>query len=229
MIRRLLRLARLGLQLALVALPWALRRPLLAAFFGYRIDPTARIGLAWVYPARLAMGPGSSIGHLTVCKGLAALELGAHASIGRGNWITGFPAGDARHFAQRADRRPELLVGEHAAITNRHLIDCTDLVEIGAFTTFAGFRSQILTHSIDLRESRQSCRPVRIGRYCFVGTGCTLLGGAELPDHSVLGAMSLLNRAETATYTLYGGVPAKPLRALDASYAYFRRDVGFVD
>lgn len=229
MICRIARLARVVVQLMLVALPWPLRRPLLVACFGYRIDRTARIGLAWVYPARLVMGPGSSIGHLTLCKGLAVVELGAHASIGRGNWITGFPAGDARHFAHCTERRPELHVHEHAAITNRHLIDCTDLVEIGAFTTFAGFRSQILTHSIDLVECRQSCRPVRIGRYCFVGTGCTLLGGAELPDYSVLAAMSLLNRAETAPHTLYGGVPARTLRSLDPALAYFRRDVGFVD
>lgn len=213
----------------LLLLPWPVRRRLLVAAFGYHIDTTARIGLAWVYPDRLTMAPGSSIGHLTVCKGLARVALGAHASIGRGNWITGFPAGDARHFAHRVDRRPELVLGEHAAITNRHLIDCTDSVEVGAFTTVAGFGSQILTHSIDLAANRQSCAPVRIGRYCFVGTGCTLLGGAVLPDHSVLGAASLLNRAQDAPYTLYGGVPAKALRPLDRALGYFERERGFVD
>jgi acetyltransferase-like isoleucine patch superfamily enzyme len=217
------------LRALLVVMPWPLRRRLLVAAFGYRIDPSARIGLAWVYPERLSMGPGSSIGHLTVCKGLAAVSLGAHASIGRGNWITGFPAGDARHFAHRTDRRPELQVGEHAAITNRHIVDCTDLVEIGAYATFAGFRSQILTHSIDLLANRQSCAPVRIGRYCFVGTGCTVLAGSVLPDHSVLGAASLLNRAHEQRYTLYAGVPAEPRRPLDPSLAYFARERGFVD
>jgi acetyltransferase-like isoleucine patch superfamily enzyme len=210
-------------------LPWPLRRFLLGQLFGYRIDPSARIGLAWVYPERLVMGPGSSIGHLTVCKGLAALTMGPHATIGRGNWITGFPAGRSRHFAHRTDRCPELVIGAHAAVTNRHLIDCTDRVEIGEFATFAGLRSQILTHSIELATSRQSSAPVSIGRYCFVGTGCTLLGGSRLPDHSVLAAMSLLNRAHVATHTLYGGVPAKPLRALDPGLAYFHRPVGYVD
>jgi acetyltransferase-like isoleucine patch superfamily enzyme len=209
-------------------MPWPLRRLLLSAVFGYKLDPTAHIGLAWVFPDRLVLGPFATIGHLTVCKGLSLVQLGAHASIGRGNWITGFPAGNTRHFSHRTDRRPELLLGDHSAITNRHIIDCTDLVEIGAFSTFAGFRSQILTHSIDLTAGRQSCSPVRIGRFCFVGTGCTLLGGAALPDYSVLAAMSLLNRTHDVPYMLYGGVPARPLSQLNSSMVYFTRTTGFV-
>ena len=100
---------------------------------------------------------------------------------------------------------------------------------IGAFTTFAGFQSQILSHSIDLAASRQSSQPVTIGEYCFVGTNCVLLGGAVLPDRSVLGAKSLLNKAFTDTGYLYGGVPAKPLQPLPvADTAYFHREVGMV-
>ena len=154
---------------------------------------------------------------------------GPNSRIGRGNWITGFPLSGARHFLQEPDRMPELHVGTHAAITNRHLIDCTNRVELGAFSTFAGFRSQILTHSIDLGSCRQSSAPVRIGRYCFVGTGCTLLGGSSLPDFSVLAAMSLLNSAQSLTHRLYAGVPATEVRVLDDSLGYFRRTTGFVD
>jgi acetyltransferase-like isoleucine patch superfamily enzyme len=210
-------------------LPWPLRRGVLSACFGYQLHSTARIGLAWVFPDKLVMGAGTSIGHLTVCKGLALMELGAHSTIGRGNWISGYPKDGGRHFTHRVDRRPELRLGEHAAITNRHIIDCTDLVEIGAFSTFAGFRSQILTHSIDLKAGRQSCAPVRIGSYCFVGTGCTLLGGSVLPDYSALGAMSLLNSAFEESHTLYGGVPARAISRMDPSLPYFTRTRGFVD
>jgi hypothetical protein len=217
------------LQLLALFLPWSLRRRALGALFGYRIDPGARIGWAWIDPEQLEMGPGSAIGHLTVCKGLALLALDSHATIGRGNWITGYRRGGARHFLHQPDRAPQLRLGAHAAITNRHLIDCTHRVELGPFSTFAGFRSQILTHSIDLSACRQSSAPITIGRYCFVGTGCTLLGGAALPDYSVLAAMSLLNQPQTATHRLYGGVPAKDLGPLDESLGYFKRTVGFVD
>ena len=216
------------LRLLSLVLPWALRRRWLAQRFGYAIDPTARIGFAWVFPERLEMGPGASIGHLTVVKGLARLTLGEKSSIGRGCWITGFPRGDSHHFAHQPERLPELVIGRESAVTNRHLIDCTASVTIGDFTTFAGFASQVLTHSIDLAENRQSSRPVRIGHRCFVGTNSVLLGGAELPDFSVLGAKSLLNKPFTQTHTLYAGVPAVAVKTLPADWKYFTRTEGFV-
>jgi acetyltransferase-like isoleucine patch superfamily enzyme len=208
-------------------LPWPLRRRFLIAAFGYAIDPTSRIGLAWVMPERLIMEPHSTIGTLTVCKGLKFLHLKQNSLIGRANWITGSPLGD--HYAHQHDRRPELILGEHSAITNRHLIDCTNSVTIGAFTTFAGFRSQILTHSIDLENCRQSSAPVTIGDYSFIGTDCVLLGGSSLPDHSVLGAKSLLNKEYSEPFWLYAGNPARPVNRISADMGYFKRQVGFVD
>jgi acetyltransferase-like isoleucine patch superfamily enzyme len=121
-----------------------------------------------------------------------------------------------------------LILGEHAAITNRHLIDCTDRVTIGKFTTIAGFQSQLLSHSIDIEKNRQDSKPICIGDYCFLGTNCVLLGGSALPDYSVLGAKSLLNKAHMETHRLYGGVPAKPLKELARDLAYFKRTEGFV-
>jgi acetyltransferase-like isoleucine patch superfamily enzyme len=209
-------------------LPWSLRRSFLEKQFGFQIHPTARIGLAWILPNRLIMEEGSTIGTATVCKGIDLLHLKAHASIGRANWITGFPLGPSPHFAHQTDRRPELIVGEHSAITNRHLLDCTSSVTIGRFTTFAGFHSQIISHSIDLEQNRQSSKPVRVGDYCFVGTNCVLLGGSALPDFCVLGAKSLLNKTFTETYQLYGGVPARPIKALPRDSKYFQRTEGFV-
>ena len=209
-------------------LPWQLRRSFLEKQFDYKIHPSARIGFAWVFPARLIMEEDSKIGAATVCKNIDLLHLKAHAIIGRCNWITGFPLGSSRHFAHQTDRRPELILGEHSAITNRHLLDCTNSVTIGRFTTFAGFHSQIISHSIDLEQNRQSSEPVRVGNYCFVGTNCVLLGGSALPDFSALGAKSLLNKTFTETYQLYGGVPARPIKPLSRDYKYFQRTEGFV-
>ena len=209
-------------------LPWSLRRTFLEKRFGYSIHPTSRIGFAWIFPERLVMEAHTNIGHLTVCKNIALLHLREHALIGRGNWITGFPPGPSPHFMAETDRRPELIIGEHSAITHRHLIDCTNSVTIGRFTTVAGFQSQILTHSIDIEHNRQASKPVRIGDYCFLGTNSVLLGGSALPNYSVLGAKSLLNKAFIETHHLYGGVPARQLQALPADCAYFKRTTGFV-
>lgn len=215
--------------IVLVLLPWPIKRYLLTHVLGFSIPPTARIGLAWVFPKQLIMGKHAKIGHLTVCKGMSLLQLGNFSSIGRGNWITGFPADNPDHFVHQKDRKPELIIGDHSAITNRHLIDCTNSVIIGKFSTFAGFRSQILTHSIDLEYCRQSSAPVKIGDYCFVGTDCVILGGSSLPDYSVLGAKSLLNKSYSENYTLYGGIPAKAIKILSSEFKYFSRTTGYVD
>ena len=209
-------------------LPWGMRRSFLEKQFGFSIHPDSYIGLAWIFPRRLVMEEGSRIGHLTLCKNIDLLHLGAHAIIGQLNWITGFPSGESRHFAHQPDRRPELIVESHAGISSRHLIDCTARVRIGAFATIGGFRSQLLTHTIDLEAGRQTAEPIEIGEYCFTGTNSVILGGSVLPHHSVLGAQSLLNKKWDEPYRLYAGVPAKPLKELSPELGYFRRTEGFV-
>lgn len=212
----------------LLILPWRLRRIALITIFGYKIHHTARIGLSIICPDQLEMDAGAFIGSLTVCKGISLLKMGENSSIGTLNWITGFPAGDSAFFGADVGRQPELVLGVEAAVTTRHFIDCTNSVQIGRFTTFAGARSQILTHSIDLHECRQSSQPVTIGEYCFVGTGCVFLGGSTLPDYSVLGASSILNKQYADRYFLYAGNPARPIKPLPRDMAYFTRSTGFV-
>jgi acetyltransferase-like isoleucine patch superfamily enzyme len=174
------------------------------------------------------MGAGSRIGHFTVIKGLEKLDVGAGAGIGRGNWISGYPVGGAA-FRHVTERRPELVVEEQAFITHRHRIDCTDAVRVGAFTTVAGYDTQILTHTIDVLNNRQTCAPVTIGRYCFVGTRTVFLSGSQLPDRSVLGAGAVVHGPLQEPGMFYAGVPARSIKSLPASAAYFRRMQGYVE
>ncbi len=220
---------KLLLQLLAFALPWSLRRIVLEKWCDCKLAEGSSIGLSLVLCRQVELGNGARIGHFNFLKNLSLVQLGDHAIINNLNWITGFPKIDSPHFATELDRAPELILGRHAAITNRHLIDCTARVTIGSYTTIAGFRSQILTHTIDIVEARQTSRPLTIGDYCFIGTDCILLGGSALPSHSVLGAKSLLNKPHLTEYRLYGGVPAKELSELPADAKYFHRQTGFVD
>lgn len=221
--------SRVLISLASCLLPWRLRRFVLVHLLGYRIDKTARLGYSLICPVRLEMGPGSRIGHLTCCKsGVELLHLGEGASIGNLNWITGETTQSSQHFHHEHGRRPELIVHDQAAITNRHFVDCTASVTIGRFSILAGVRSVILSHSIDLEECIQSAGSVSVGEYCFVGTSSVLLPGSKLPDYSVLGANSLLNKQYTEPYFLYAGSPARPTKQLPPDYKYFNRNVGFV-
>jgi acetyltransferase-like isoleucine patch superfamily enzyme len=218
------------LKIFIFFLPWSLKRFFLQKCFSYKLDRTARIGYSWIFPSELIMGKNARIGHFNVAIHLDKLQLDNDTIVERGNWITGFSTKtDSKHFKHQIGRISELIMGEHAAITKNHHIDCTSSIYIGKFTTIAGYRSQILTHSINIMENRQDSNPISIGAYCFVGTASIILGGTTLPDYSVLGAQSLLNKRLDETYSLYGGVPAKSISKIPKEAKYFTRINGFVD
>lgn len=209
-------------------LPWPVRRVWLRATLGFRLHPSSSIGFAVILAKKVILEEGSRIDHLTLCRKLDLLHLRAAAYVGRLNWIMGAGSDDQRHFAS-SNRNPELIVGQHAAITHRHLIDCTDRISVGDFATVAGFRSQMITHWIDLAKNQQVCAPISIGRYTYVGTASVILGGAALPDFSVLGAQSVLRSAHEEPYGLYAGVPARRIKELAPDSKYFLRSRGPVD
>jgi acetyltransferase-like isoleucine patch superfamily enzyme len=217
------------LKLITFMLPWRLRRRALQSWFGYKIHPKAHIGFAWVFPRKLIMSADCKIDHFTVAIHIDKIEMGAKATIGRGNWITGFPTNTkSLHFKHQVERQAELLLEESADITKGHHWDCTDLIKIGRFTTIAGYNSQFLTHSVDLVEGRQNSQPIYIGEYSFVGTNVVVLGGSILPSFSVLGAKSLLNKTYSEEWTIYAGTPAKPMKKISRDAKYFNRTNGYV-
>lgn len=218
------------LQLFICLCPMFLKRRFLKLFYGYSIHPTATIGLSWIYPRELTMGPYSKIGHFNVAVHLDEIILNQKASIGRSNWITGFSTNTtSKHFNHQPDRVSVLIVGEHSSITKNHHLDCTSPIVIGRFVTVAGYQSQFITHSINVYDNRQDSKPITIGDYCFVGTNVVLLGGTALPAYSVLGAKSLLNKSYTDEWKLYGGNPAKPITDISKDAKYFSRETGFVN
>jgi len=216
------------LSIILWIFPWPIRRIILNTIFGYKISPNAKIGFSIIIPGQLIMLDCARIGHLTMCKNLEIVKLGVSSRIGNLNWISGFPLKDKSSFSHQTDREPSLIIGNHASMTHRHLIDCTDKITIGDFTTIAGNRSYLLTHSIDILESKQDCKPIQIGSYCLVGTTSVLLPGSSLGDYCVLGANSLLNKSYTEQYCLYGGVPAVLLKEMPKDAKYFSRKSGYI-
>lgn len=177
----------------------------------------------------LIMEKGAYIGHLNVAIHLDYLELGQNSTIGRSNWITGFPSKTkSMHFAHDKSRKSELIIGKESAITKKHHIDCTNTIHIGDYVTIAGYNSQLLTHSIDIYNGRQDSHPITIGDYCFVSTDVNILGGSILPSHCALATGAVLTKAYNEEWKLYGGVPAKPIKNIPKDALYFIRKKGFV-
>ncbi|MDR2010187.1 MAG: acyltransferase [Bacteroidales bacterium] len=217
------------LNLIVILLPWKFRRWLLIKIWRYDIHPTARIGLSYIYPKHLVMKEGSRIGHFNVAIHFDYMEIGRNSSIARSNWITGFPTNTtSKHFSHQLNRKSELIIGNESAITKYHHLDCTNQIHIGNFVTVAGYRSQFLTHSIDIYENRQNSQPIKIGDYCFVSTQVVVLGGSILPAYSVLGAGAVLNKSYQEEWKLYAGVPAAIVKEISRESKYFHRKNGFV-
>lgn len=218
----------LRLFVALIPL-WPLKRFILQRAFGFKIHPKAHIGFAYIYPENLYMASGSRIGHATVCKGLAMLWMGEESIIGRLNWISAIPkSSQSPFFSAQSRREPRLVLGAHSAVTNRHLIDCSDQVIIGKYTTVAGYSSQLLTHSIDINHSRQVASPIKIGAYCFIGSRSVFLPGTSVPTRSIVGAGAVVCAKLKHPYSLYAGVPARYIKHIQTDALYFTRSTGFI-
>lgn len=213
------------MQVVLLALPWPIRRRLLQALFGYEIDATARIGLSVVMPdRRLCMRAESSIGHLTLARGMDEIIMGPHTRIGNLNWIYGIPR-LAPGLLHETGRRPELVMDNQAVITHRHLIDCSESIHLKPGAVIAGYRSQLITHGLSTQKTlAMYTKPIVVGRYSMVGTGCVIIGGARLPDYSALGAGSTLRSSFDETHGLYSGVPAVRVASLPRESGFFVRE-----
>lgn len=205
-----------------IVLPWSVKRRVGTWFFHWDVHPTARVGRSVLLANRVILGPGSTIGPFNYFKNLEEIRLGEGASIASRNLVTGWPLG-SEVFRHSPRRDPSLILGKYAVITINHDIDCSDRVELGDYASFAGFKSTILTHSLDLVRDRYVTGPVTIGERSAVMSGCTLLSGTGVPPRSIVSAGSVINTKLTQELTFYRGNPAEPVRSLPERLKFFHR------
>jgi acetyltransferase-like isoleucine patch superfamily enzyme len=170
------------------------------------------------------MGSGSRIGHFTVARGMHRMVLGNNGRIGQWNWMSAA----AFSPAEGADLRGHLILGKDSSITSRHYLDCSGGITIGNFTTIGGVRSTFLTHQIDLIQSIQTSQHLSIGDYCFIGSDVRLVPGAKIGDRVVVAMGAVVVGSLDQSYTVYGGVPASPIKTMGHA-GYFQRKSGFVN
>jgi acetyltransferase-like isoleucine patch superfamily enzyme len=214
--------------ISLVFLPNVLKIIILNRFFNAQIDKSAKIGLSYIHCNRIIMGKNTRIGHFNVIKNINLLQLDDDAGFGNLNKITAIPIASKKHFTQDLTRSPHFIMHQHSSMTGHHYIDCCGGVTIGKFSIIAGMRTSIFTHGINIQTNTQEAFGVVIGKYCMIGTQSIILKGANLPDYSVLGAGSVLQKAYQTPYTLYSGVPAQAIKTFDTEAKFFMRDTGFV-
>ena len=206
--------------LLIAVLPSPFRRPLGRVLLGWNVDRSAHIGRSVILARSVTLGPGSSIGSFNMIRGLDELRLDEGASIATRNWIS-CPPTAGQVFTHSPRRHPALVLGKHAMITVGHEIDCSDRVELADHARVAGFRTQILTHSLDLVRDRWSTSPVELGEQSVVMSGCVLQNGTRVPRRAIISAGSVVNTPLKTEQTFYRGNPAEAIRPLPDTLGYW--------
>ncbi|HEX7308391.1 hypothetical protein [Lentzea sp.] len=186
---------------------------------GHDIAPSARIGVCLVLGGTaVRVGAGSVVGHGNTFRGLRSLDIGADAIIGQFNWFSTAPSlRDDSHGLDGIVR-----IEDHAVMTSRHYVDASGGLLLGSFASIAGVRCTVLTHTVDLETGKQTTAPAVLAEHAFLSTNCLLMAGCRLEPRAVLAAGSVTAIGQTyRANTLFGGVPAKPIREIDG--AYFHR------
>jgi acetyltransferase-like isoleucine patch superfamily enzyme len=211
---------RLAFAYVFAFLPMPLKRLVARWVYGWDIHPTAYIGPSVLTVRHLCMGPGASIGGRNTITNVNHLRMGEGATIGSGNMVKGWWDHPTQPLSERD---PSLVLGDHAQIASYHYIDCVDTLELGPHAAIAGFRSTVLTHSIDLVRDKYVVGPVILGEYAGVMSGCMLLAGTRVPPRSIVAAGSVVDTKLSAELTLYRGNPAVAVRELPERLGYFQR------
>jgi acetyltransferase-like isoleucine patch superfamily enzyme len=212
--------------LALVALlPSFLKRPCYRYGFGYQVGKRVRIGLSIIDARKCIIEDDVRIGHLNVVIGVKELEVGDHARIGFLNILRGGDQIRLGRFSEiiRMNEinsipdpvvvnpiEPVFHLGEGSVITTGHKIDFTDRVEIGRRTILGGRNSSLWTHN------RQRTRPIVIGSFSYIGSEIRVAPGGAIPSRCIVGIGAVITRELKEENCLIGGVPAKPIKQLQA-------------
>ena len=191
--------------------------------FGYRIEGSAYIGIAYMDCESLAIGRNSRVSHGAVFLGCGSVFIGENVQIGTANLFRGGELIELEDYSQVMrlniiNAIPDndcvnapasrFKLGYGSVITAEHRIDFTDQVFIGRCTTFGGRNSSIWTHN------RRSGMAVTIGDYCYVGSEIRMAPGTKIPDCCIVGLGSVITKPIQEPWSLIAGVPATRRRGI---------------
>lgn len=208
--------------LAVGLLPASRRKNGLLNRLGHEVHPRAHIApILLLRVRRLRVGANTTLGYGNMLRGLRLAEFGTDTEVG--------PRNDFRANRGRAEDAadPEMVgvlkIGDVVFISKKHVIDCSGGVVIGDWSGLSGRDVFIYSHSYDPQRDTRLMAPTRIGRSSMVASKTLLAMGSTLPDGSILAMGGLLMPGASKPFTIYGGVPAKPLNVDVKDWAYLHR------
>jgi acetyltransferase-like isoleucine patch superfamily enzyme len=121
------------------------------------------------------------------------------------------------HWTSKVYDVENILVGIDAypGIMNGCYIQGKGGIEIGDYTQIAP-NVVIVSANHDVYDSRKHKEDfVKIGKYCWIGAGSTILPGVELGDWTIVAAGAVVAKSFSEGYCIIGGVPASLIKKLN--------------
>jgi lipopolysaccharide O-acetyltransferase len=173
------------------------------------------------FTARRLRAPGFRVGRSPHLGGLAHMRIGRNFSAGDHLWLEAITSYNGQAHT------PELLIGDHANLSDSVHIACLHSITIGD-GLLAGSRVLISDHthgvytgpnqsSPETRPTQRplsSSAPITIGRNVWLGDGVCVLTGASIGDGAIIGANSVV-RGPIPAATIAVGAPARVVRRWD--------------
>jgi acetyltransferase-like isoleucine patch superfamily enzyme len=121
------------------------------------------------------------------------------------------------HFASRIYDAANIFAGVDTSpgLSQGCYITGTGGLWIGDYTQIAP-NVVIVTANHDPYDNNiRIMKPVKIGKYCWIGAGAVVLPGVELGDFTIVGAGAVVTKSFPEGYTVIAGNPARPIKPLD--------------
>ncbi len=103
-------------------------------------------------------------------------------------------------------------VAHSFAVSGNCYIQGVNGIKIGAGTIFAsGVKIISANHSINKLTGWDPCRPIVIGRHCWLASNVTICPGVHIGDYAIIGANAVVT-SDIPEKAIAVGVPAKVIR-----------------
>lgn len=147
-------------------------------------------------------------------EGAQAIHIGSDVVIQSRGWIAAMERWGTQTF------RPRVEIGDHVRVGHQVMITAVNLVRIGEGCLLSEqvFISDHVHQALPgpippTRQPLVPTGPVHIGRHCFLGIRCVIMGGVTLGDYCVVGANSVVTHSFPAG-SVIAGAPARLLKTL---------------
>ncbi|MHA4808302.1 acyltransferase [Flavitalea flava] len=121
------------------------------------------------------------------------------------------------HWTSQVYDSENILVGIDAypGIMKGCYIQGKGKISIGDYTQIAP-NVVIVSANHDLYDSRKHIlKPVKIGKYCWIGAGAKIMPGVELGDWTIIGAGAVVTQSFPEGHCVLGGIPARSIKSLE--------------